>query len=329
VTTAPVLERFSVLHASDIDAFRASVSKVLTPHRLTPHRPQGAVTTDVAVAPLGPVSLVYGQHRGAELDVALTEQVDYYDVNLSWGGRNRITVGEDEIVVDERTAGIISPSMPVTMRLSAEYRQLHVRIERPALERRLEELLDRPVTAPLVFRPAMDLRTPAAASWARAVALLVDDLGSGDGMGGWTLGENPWSAFLVHGLLLAQPHTYTDQLTDRRAGAHRPAPVKRAMELIDSDPGSDLSLERLAREAGVSPRSLQRHFHDHVGTSPREYVQRTRLARAREDLAAASPGTGPTVAEVAFRWGFSHVPRFAAAYRRRFGEPPSATLRAR
>jgi AraC-like DNA-binding protein len=34
-----------------------------------------------------------------------------------------------------------------------------------------------------------------------------------------------------------------------------------------------------------------------------------------------------TVAAVAHRWGFAHLGRFASAYRCRFGEPPSDTLR--
>lgn len=31
---------------------------------------------------------------------------------------------------------------------------------------------------------------------------------------------------------------------------------------------------------------------------------------------------------MAFRWGFTHVPRFAGAYQDRYGEAPSATLQA-
>jgi AraC-like DNA-binding protein len=33
------------------------------------------------------------------------------------------------------------------------------------------------------------------------------------------------------------------------------------------------------------------------------------------------------VGEVAYRWGFTHLDRFAGAYAKRFGETPSATLR--
>lgn len=323
-----LLERFSVLHASDLDAYRASISKALTPHQLIPYGAAGPITADVAVVPLGQLSLVYGQHRGAELGVTLTEEVDYYDINLSRGGSNRITCGTEEFVVDRGTAGIISPTNRAQMRLSAEYRQLHVRIERTALEARLAELLDRAVLTPLVFRPAMDLRTPAAASWARAVGLLVDDLSIGDGLAAHLLGDTPWSTFLITALLLAQPHNYSAHLADRSAPSHRPGPLRRAIDLVHSEPDADLSLGRLARHAGVSPRSLQRHFADYVGTTPHDYVQRLRLARVRDELTAAAPGSGVTVTDVALRWGFTHVPRFAGAYRRAFGETPSATLRA-
>jgi AraC-like DNA-binding protein len=36
---------------------------------------------------------------------------------------------------------------------------------------------------------------------------------------------------------------------------------------------------------------------------------------------------GFTVADVAMRWGLMHTGRFAAAYRRTYGESPSETLR--
>lgn len=324
-----VLERFSVVDADDLDEFRASVSRALTPHRLVPLDRAGQVErVAVAVAPLGALSLVYGEHRGAELGATLTEQVDYYDVNLSWGGRNVITCGDDEVVVDEHTAGIISPRMQARMRLSSDYRQLHVRFERYALERHLEQLLGRDVVAPVRFRMDMDLRGRAAASWAQAVRLLVDDLDEPLGLAAGLETTNPWSSFLMTGLLTAQPHNYSEQLAERQRGAHRPTPVKRVIDLIEAHPEDDLSVERLAEEAGVGARSLQRHFREHVGITPRQYIQQVRLSRARADLLAARHGSGVTVADIALRWGFGHVPRFAGVYLDRYGESPSVTLRA-
>jgi transcriptional regulator GlxA family with amidase domain len=101
-----------------------------------------------------------------------------------------------------------------------------------------------------------------------------------------------------------------------------PLSVQRVVDMIDHAPAGDLSLARLADVAGR--RTLQRSFRTHVGVSPREYVQLVRLGRAHEDLVA---GTGATVAEIAFRWGFTHMSRFAGAYLERYGEPPSAVLR--
>jgi AraC family ethanolamine operon transcriptional activator len=42
-----------------------------------------------------------------------------------------------------------------------------------------------------------------------------------------------------------------------------------------------------------------------------------------------SPPSSETVTEVAFRWGFWHLSRFAREYRSMFGESPSETLRRR
>ena len=48
---------------------------------------------------------------------------------------------------------------------------------------------------------------------------------------------------------------------------------------------------------------------------------------AHAALRDADPGDDITVTEVALRFGFAHTGRFAAAYRRRYGQAPSATLR--
>ena len=67
---------------------------------------------------------------------------------------------------------------------------------------------------------------------------------------------------------------------------------------------------------------MQRDFQTHVGMSPRQYIERVRLARAHTDLAA---NIDDSVADIAYRWGFGHVPRFAARYRERYGVVPSHT----
>ncbi|WP_347547242.1 helix-turn-helix domain-containing protein [Roseomonas sp. CAU 1739] len=105
--------------------------------------------------------------------------------------------------------------------------------------------------------------------------------------------------------------------------------VGRALELahaaLTREPGEAISLPALAAAAGVSPRTLQRHFARNVKLSPRMAVERLRLAGARQTLCA---NQAPSVLAAGSRHGFEHPGRFAIAYTRAFGERPSVTLRA-
>ena len=53
-------------------------------------------------------------------------------------------------------------------------------------------------------------------------------------------------------------------------------------------------------------------------------LRAARFERARDELRRSEPEA--TVTDVATRWGFDHMGRFAVEYRRRFGESPSQTL---
>ena len=55
------------------------------------------------------------------------------------------------------------------------------------------------------------------------------------------------------------------------------------------------------------------------------YVRKARLNRVRADLLRSDPQL-VGVTEIATRWGFVHLSRFARQYRDQFNELPSATL---
>jgi len=61
-----------------------------------------------------------------------------------------------------------------------------------------------------------------------------------------------------------------------------------------------------------------------LGTTPLGWVRRMRLARARQEFIRRGPNT--TVTAVALGSGFNQLGRFAAEYRKAFGELPSATI---
>lgn len=76
---------------------------------------------------------------------------------------------------------------------------------------------------------------------------------------------------------------------------------------------------------GISERSLQYAFRAYVNMSPLIYLRYCRLSRARASLRTADPQL-TTVTEVAMRFGFLHLGRFARDYKQVFHEAPSTTL---
>lgn len=113
------------------------------------------------------------------------------------------------------------------------------------------------------------------------------------------------------------PHDCTDA-TSRTLAA--------AIAFIDSHADRDITLAQVAAAACVGPRAVQLAFRRHRDTTPLRYLRTVRLDRARAALMAADPTAGATVTEIAARWGFGHQGRFAAQYRRVYGELPSTTL---
>ena len=111
------------------------------------------------------------------------------------------------------------------------------------------------------------------------------------------------------------------------AGRVAPAVVRRATACIDAHAAEPITLDDIAAAARVGVRGLQAAFARHGDIGPMGYLRRVRMERAHRDLQHGDPARGDTVAAIASRWGFAAPGRFAVEYRKRYGRPPSRTLR--
>jgi AraC-like DNA-binding protein len=217
----------------------------------------------------------------------------------------------------------------IALRWHPDSTALVFRLDRTALEAELVDLIDAPVERPLRFHVRMDLSAPAAASWLRTALFLVAEV---DQRGG--LLQNPMlvadlERILLRGLLLCQLHSYSGLLATGGADTGLPGYVAAAVAVLEAAPARRAGTDALARQVNVSTRQLQAGFREHLGMSPTQYLRQLRLRRVREDLTGSDPARRPMVAEVAYRWGFTHLGRFAQDYRARYGESPSQTLHRR
>ncbi|MEO0750667.1 MAG: GlxA family transcriptional regulator [Pseudomonadota bacterium] len=98
------------------------------------------------------------------------------------------------------------------------------------------------------------------------------------------------------------------------------AAILDAVEAMEAHVAEPLTLERLSKRAGVSPRQLNRLFTEKLGRPTMRYYRELRLDKA-QSLLRNSP---LSLTEIALATGFANSSHFSRAYAAKFGQPPSA-----
>ncbi len=309
----------------DLDQARAAVGHEFYPIQIEPTGSPGPFSLTMRSVSFGSLtlgSLTYG----TDIKKDCGELQTAFHVNIPVRGEVLSSCEDQQVVADPRTAAVFNPTgRTVLDRWSARATQLCLKIDRSALEQELSLRLDRPLGRLLKFRLAMDMTTPAGRNWHHAVLMLAGELDAPGGFMTQPLLAQEVQRLIVSGLLWSQQHTYSADLRSP-ASAPRPRTVKLAMDLIESEPERAWAVADLAELTGISVRSIEDGFRRYVGISPVAYLRRCRLDRAHNQLQTAAPNS-LTVADVAHRWGFTHLGRFSRAYHEKFDQYPSETLR--
>jgi AraC family ethanolamine operon transcriptional activator len=158
----------------------------------------------------------------------------------------------------------------------------------------------------------------------KATDSLVDTPMLGYGPGWRVMREELLHAYLT---MLAEA-AKGERLPDRHTWLDAARLLRLADEYVRHRDDEPILVGELAQACDVPRRTLTRAFHRFVGMGPGAYLRRRRLSAARRELRTAAPGS-VTITDVAFRFGFWHLSRFAVEYRSMFGESPSQTLHRR
>ena len=319
------LARLGVCRSSELETFRDQLNAMFYPARVETLRPhaqlRGSFLSGVRLT-----HLTVGFVRfGAETSVDPGRKGSYH-VNVPLSGRVESVCGHRHAVASPTKGAVFSPELYTTLpHWAPDAAQVCIKIRRSSLESELSALLGRSVQSAVDFDLSYPLTTPAARSWLSTLGLLLAELGRpGSLAGASALYREQLERLVISGLLLSQRNEFTDELT-APVRSLRPRTVARVIAVIEEHPEAPYSIGDLARHAGVSARRLQQGFREHVGMTPTEFLRRTRLERAHRDLLHGED----SVTDIALRWGFHHLSRFAHAYRRQYGVPPSEARRTR
>ena len=310
--------RLGTLHAPD------EVERAVA-HRLGPHR-MAACGRDPFRAELYEVPLRHGAllelSYGRETRIEFGDDADHFLFRLTLAGACELQAGSVVARAGPGELTVSSPALASCLRTSPDCRNLVLRLERGALERKLQDMLHAPLARPLQF----DVAAGGAGAGGALVLPTFEylcRLGAQPGIGTASpvFGAD-LTAWLMSLLLTHLPHAYSDALL--RGTPPLPAHVRRACAHVDAHLGEPLALATLAAVAGVAPRTLQHAFRAFLHTTPAAYVRERRLAAVH---AALQRGNARSVTDVLIAHGIHGFGHFAKAYARRYGHAPSVTAR--
>jgi AraC-like DNA-binding protein len=313
------------LRTSDVDEARAFCRGLFYgPLQVSPIGDASMFAFSGDVVRIGPVTVGEISY-GSDVHLRIGDLESAYHVLVPLTGSLQSRHRGAYVVADPTRAVVYRPIGDIDLFWAGDCRLLSVKIERAALERELDAALDRQVVTPLPVGASFDLAGGPGRSWAALVRLLHSELRRPGGLGAQPRLAGRWRDLVVSGLALTVEHPYGEEPAGLQ-GPRRPRPVKRTLDAMHAEPWRPYTAGELAKIAGVGVRVLQESFRTHVGMSPMAYLRRLRLDGVHAELMRADPWQA-SVSEIAFRWGFTHLGRFAGAYRTRFGVSPSATLR--
>ena len=94
---------------------------------------------------------------------------------------------------------------------------------------------------------------------------------------------------------------------------------ERVRDYIAANLDRELTIAMIAREAGASVSTVQRHFKEHFGITIFDFIRQERLEAARAALASE----GIPVSHAAHLAGYNNISSFTTAFRKAYGVTPS------
>jgi AraC-like DNA-binding protein len=322
------LADFARVGTTDVDEAAEQVGRIFCPHQLQPLQAKApGFYARHNCAAFDGFSINYVAYGGSvTIDPGCLQR--FFLLQIPLQGATRVRVGSRDIETSPMsTASLLSPTVPTRM-IWNDCAQLILLLDRRLLEQRAAALSGKAAGA-VEFDPVVDLNAPAARGLSAKLdqlLTLAERLGPSGRLSAIAIAD--WRETLLDHLLNGQRHDRSQAIrTFSGKTEGLPRALRTARDCLEASASEPLDLAELACAAGIGIRALQLGFRRHFGLSISEMLLDMRLANLHARLSQAVPDT--SITDIAFDLGFTHLSRMSGAYRTKFGETPSATLRRR
>lgn len=327
-SAAERLAAFARVTTDDVDVAAEQIGRIFCPHDLKPAQARAfGFSARHNCAAFDGFSINFVAYGGTvSIDPGCLDR--FFLVQIPLAGSAHIHTGASGFdVAPGKTASLLSPTIPTQMTWR-DCAQAILLLDRRMVEQRAAALSGRTADA-VEFDSVIDLSAPSGRHLQASLAelmMLAERLGPSRRLSQMAIAD--WREVLLDHLLNGQRHGLSDAIKTFSGQAERlPRALSAARDYLADNADTPLDLAQLACASGIGIRALQLGFRRHFGTSISEMLLDMRLASLHARLAQASPDV--SITDIAFDLGFTHLSRMAGAYREKFGETPSATLRRR
>lgn len=266
----------------------------------------------------------HGIHYGSRTIIKSPPSTDNYLLVIPMLGQGRFNLGKHSFTATQGDILVFNPTDLLEIELSENFVQIAIQLPKQSIHRIICEQLGYRRDNPLIFNSLNGDVAKIGPSLKAFIGLTIDDLNTHQALCKNRYAMQNTENVIISLLLDEIDNNYKAQLN---SNTHicRPRYVRRAEDYIQQNYDREITIEQLAKDIGITSRSLQLGFKKHLSTTPTNYVMCVRLDKAR-DIFTSPSLEQQSITHVALSCGFKHLSNFIKYYKARFGETPSQTL---
>ncbi|WP_033404394.1 AraC family transcriptional regulator [Hirschia maritima] len=316
-----IRDQNSIFRTSNLDEAHELIARKVSPHNIDvlDHKDKldihfrGLTNDSISLLKIGYGAKVYAQPD---------EHRNLFFAHTVLQGHNTLMRAKTEIDLRPSHSMMISPESPYQMKIAENTERLVIGINKDILQRHLETLLFEEITAPLIF-DTIATTQHSSQIWQNQIGNVARIALAMEGK----LRRNQMLVSYMESILTTAlcifPHNYSDKLSNDPIDSDS-IKIQRAIDFINDNLRDNLTLLKIAKESGVSGRSLQLLFRKKFNQTPLEYFRIKRLQAVKAELEMAPPGT--RVTDIVLDFGVTSFGHFSKQYKELFGCTPRESL---